>query len=343
MTKAIGIVGAGGWGIALAKLLSDKGPPTTLWCRSAESYRELEENREHRTYLPGVTLPDTVQVTRSLKTAVADKGLIICVVPSHAAREVMSRAAPSVGRETIVLCGTKGLEEESLKTMSGVLEELFGATQKQWHAFFSGPTFAAEIAGGLPAAVTVAAYREDVATTVQETLSTQNLRVYSSPDVIGVQMGGVIKNVIAIAAGISDGLGLGQNARAALITRGLTEMTRLAVRMGADPMTLSGLPGLGDLVLTCAGDLSRNRKAGLQIAQGKRLQEIARETRMVAEGIRNTRSVYLLAHRLDVEMPIVEQMYQVLYEDKKPFEAVRELMQRSLKPEISQIDKAGTL
>ena len=335
MTSAIGIIGAGGWGIALAKLLSDKGQPTTLWCRSSESYRELQETREHSTYLPGVKLPATVEVTRSLDRAVAGKALIICVVPSHATREIMASAVSSVGPQTIVLCGTKGLEEESLKTMNEVLKDLFGDARKQWHAFLSGPTFAAEIAAGLPAAVTVAAYREDIATAIQETLSTQSLRVYSSRDVIGVQMGGVIKNVIAIAAGISDGLGLGQNARAALITRGLAEMTRLAVRMGADAMTLSGLPGLGDLILTCAGDLSRNRKAGLQVAQGKSLREIIRETRMVAEGVRNARSVYLLAHRLGVEMPIVEQMYQVLYEGKKPVEAVRELMQRSLKAEIS--------
>jgi glycerol-3-phosphate dehydrogenase (NAD(P)+) len=166
-------------------------------------------------------------------------------------------------------------------------------------------------------------------------MSTQNFRVYTSTDVVGVQMGGVIKNIIAIAAGISDGLNLGHNARAALITRGLAEMTRLAVRMGADPMTLAGLPGLGDLVLTCAGDLSRNRQVGIQIAQGRSVQEISQKTRMVAEGIRNTRSVYLLARRLGAEMPIVEQMYQVIYEGKKPSEAVRDLMQRSLKPELS--------
>jgi glycerol-3-phosphate dehydrogenase (NAD(P)+) len=187
----------------------------------------------------------------------------------------------------------------------------------------------------MPAAATVAAYSEDIAKEIQETLSTQNFRVYTSNDVVGVQMGGVIKNIIAIAAGISDGLELGHNSRAALITRGLAEMTRLAVRMGADPMTLAGLPGLGDLVLTCTGDLSRNRKVGLQIAQGKSVNEISQGTRMVAEGIRNTRSVYLLATRLGVEMPIVEQMYKVIYKSKRPFDAVRDLMQRSLKSELS--------
>jgi glycerol-3-phosphate dehydrogenase (NAD(P)+) len=226
------------------------------------------------------------------------------------------------------------LEEESLKTTGEVLADIFGAERAGRHAFLSGPSFAAEAARGLPTAVTVAVHAEEVAAEVQRILSTQSFRVYTSKDVIGVQLGGVVKNVIAIAAGISDGLGLGQNARAALITRGLAEMTRLAVRMGADAMTLAGLPGLGDLILTCAGDLSRNRKVGLQIAQGKSLTEITSGTRMVAEGVRNARSVHALALRLGVEMPIVEQMDQVLYQGKKPAEAVRDLMQRSLKAEV---------
>jgi glycerol-3-phosphate dehydrogenase (NAD(P)+) len=334
MLKSIGIIGAGGWGIALAKLLADKGERVTLWCHGAEGFRELQENRESRSYLAGVVLPSSIKFTRSLEAAVTDKSLIICVVPSHTVRDVMSGASSYVSSQTTVVCGTKGLEEESLKTMGEVLAEIFGDPRKQRHAFLSGPTFAIEVARGLPAAVTVAARREEIAREVQGTMSTQNFRVYTSTDTVGVQMGGVIKNVIAIAAGISDWLQLGHNARAALITRGLAEMTRLAVRMGADAMTLAGLPGLGDLVLTCAGDLSRNRKVGIQIAQGKNLQEISQETRMVAEGIRNTRSVYLLSRRLNAEMPIVEQMYKVIYEGKQPDEAVRDLMQRSLKPEL---------
>ncbi len=335
MLTPIGIIGAGGWGVALTKLLADKGVPVTLWCHGTESFRELKQDRESRTYLPGIVLPASVKLTRSIEVAVADQSLIVCVVPSHAVRGVMSSAAPYISSQATVLCGTKGLEEESLKTMSEVLAEIFGDPQTPRQAFFSGPTFAVEVARGLPAAVTVAAPLEEIARLVQETLSTQTLRVYTSRDIVGVQMGGVIKNVIAIAAGISDGLSLGHNARAALVTRGLAEMTRLSVRMGADAMTLAGLPGLGDLVLTCASDLSRNRRVGMQIAQGKSAQKISQETRMVAEGIRNTRSVYLLSTRLGVEMPIVEQMYKVIYEDKVPAEAVRDLMQRSLKPELS--------
>lgn len=335
MLKPIGIIGAGGWGIALAKLLADKGEQVTLWCHRPESFRELQETRESRTYLAGIVLPSKIEFTCSLEEAVAGKSLIICAVPSHAMRGVIAGAASYVYGEATVLCGTKGLEENSLKTMGEVLAEIFADPQKYRYAFLSGPTFAFEVAQGLPAAVTVAARLDDIARDVQDTMSTQNFRVYTSTDVVGVQMGGVIKNVIAIAAGICDGLKLGHNARAALITRGLAEMTRLAVRMGADSMTLAGLPGLGDLVLTCAGDLSRNRKVGIQIAQGKSAQKISEETRMIAEGIRNTRSVYLLAQRSGVEMPIVEQMYKVIYEGKKPADAVRELMQRSLKPELS--------
>ena len=334
MDKSIGIIGAGGWGTALAKLLCEKGERVTLWCRGPESYREIEQDRENRTYLPGITLPAAVKVTRSLEAA-ADKDLVVCALPSHGVREVMAQAASYMDRHTRVVCGTKGLDEESLKTMGEVLGEIFGKAGMENHAFLSGPSFAVEVARGLPTAVTVAASREEVGREVQEAFSTQSFRVYTSKDVVGVQMGGVIKNVIAIAAGISDGLGLGYNARAALVTRGLAEMTRLAVRMGADALTLSGLPGLGDLVLTCTGEFSRNRKVGVDIAHGKSLREVFAGTRMVAEGIRNTRAVWSLARGLGVEMPIVDQMYRVLYEGKRPAEAVRDLMQRSLKPEIA--------
>jgi glycerol-3-phosphate dehydrogenase (NAD(P)+) len=331
MGKLIGIIGAGGWGTALASLLGQKGLSVTLWCHGAQSYRDLHDSRENHSYLPGVIIPDTVEVTRSLNAAVMDKELIWCVVPSHAVRQVMTEARSYLNSKTIIVCGTKGLEEETFQTMGEVLTEIFGAGERL--AFISGPTFALEVAQGLPAAITVAAYSEYIAGEIQAVLSTSSLRAYTSKDVIGVQMGGVIKNVIAIASGISDGLGLGHNARAALITRGLAEMTRLAIKMGADPLTLAGLPGVGDLILTCTGGLSRNRQVGLQIGGGKRIAEIMQSSRMVAEGIRNARSVYFLAKKLGVEMPIVEQMYRIMHEGKKPSEGVRELMQRSLKAE----------
>ena len=333
MARQVGIVGAGAWGTALAKVLADKGEKVTLWCHGAACYQDITEWRENRVYLAGIALPRNIVATQSFAHTVADKHLIICAVPSHAVREVFAEAADLIAPETLLLCGTKGLEEFRLLTMGELFADMLGEFHKSRLAFLSGPTFAIEVARGLPTAVTVAAGSEFVAKTIQEILSTPSLRVYTSTDVIGVQIGGVLKNVIAIAAGISDGLGLGHNARAALITRGLAEMTRLATRMGADPMTLAGLPGLGDLVLTCASDLSRNRSVGLQIASGKNLREITASTPSVAEGVRNTRSLCSLGRRLGVELPIVEQMFAVLYGGKKPAEAVRELMQRSLRPE----------
>ena len=333
MTREIGVVGAGAWGTALAKVLADKGERITLWCHGVECCRDIANQRENRLYLPGIELPANVAATQSLQAAVAEKLLVICAVPSHAVRGVFTEAAAFMAPETLLVCGTKGLEEGTLRTMGELFGDIFGADSSKRQAFLSGPTFAIEVARGLPAAVTVAAYLESVAKTVQEILNTPSLRVYTSTDVVGVQIGGVVKNVIAIAAGISDGLGLGQNARAALITRGLAEMTRLAVRLGAESSTLAGLPGLGDLILTCAGDLSRNRRVGLQIAAGMSLAAITASTRSVAEGVRNTRSLYLLAERLGVEMPIVEQMHAVLHDGKPPAAAVRELMQRSLKSE----------
>jgi len=333
MSIDVGVVEAGGWGTALAKILADTGERVTLWCHGADSFRQMVETRENRAYLAGISLPAELTVTQSLGETVSNKRLVICAVPSHVVREVFSRAMDDLAQTTMILCGTKGLEEGSLKTMGELFVDLLGAGRKKNLAFLSGPTFALEVAKMLPAAVTVAAADESIAKSIQQILSTQNFRVYTSADVIGVQIGGVVKNVIAIAAGISDCLSLGHNARAALITRGLAEMTRLAVRMKADPLTLAGLPGLGDLILTCTGDLSRNRAVGLQIARGRSLHEITASTRTVAEGVRNTRSLYALAERLGVDMPIVGQMYQVLYAGKEPADAVRDLMLRSLKPE----------
>ena len=333
MANSIGVIGAGGWGTALAKLLADKGEDVVLWCHGEDRFQAIEESRENRVYLPNISLPLNLRPTRSLEQSVSGKELVICALPSHVVRSVLSPIVGALEPGTILLCGTKGLEEGSQRTMAELLSDIFGPARNARHAFLSGPTFALEIARQLPAAVTVAAYDDAVSSAVQHTLSTSYLRVYTSRDVVGVQIGGVVKNVIAIAAGISDGLQLGYNARAALLTRGLAEMTRLAVRMGADPLTLAGLPGLGDLILTCTGDLSRNRAVGLEIAAGKRLEEIITSTRMIAEGVRNTRSLHALARNLAIEMPIVEQMHAVLYEGKKPAAAVQALMQRSLKAE----------
>jgi len=334
MGRAIGVIGAGGWGTALAKLLCEKGDEVTLWCHGEATFREMEAKGENVTYLPRVPLPRQLKITRSLKEMVPEKDVLLFALPSHLVREVLQGAVSHMVPHATLICGTKGIEEGSLLTMGEVLIDLFGEPKRRHLTFLSGPSFALEVARGLPTAITLAAYDDEVGSDVQKTLSTQNFRVYTSQDVIGVQMGGVVKNVIAIAAGISDGLALGDNARAALMTRGLAEMTRLAVRMGANPLTLSGLPGLGDLILTCAGELSRNRRVGLEIAKGRKVSDILAGMRMVAEGVRNTRSVRLLAQRLKVEMPIVEQMCQVLYKGKDPMGTVRDLMQRTLKREL---------
>lgn len=330
---AIGVIGAGGWGTALAKILCEKGDSVTLWCHSEETLLDIRSRAENPTYLPQIQLPTRLRVTDSLATATANQDLILCTTPSHFLRGVMTSAAPFIEPRTIVACGSKGIEESSLMTMGEVLTDVLGGAIAPQLAFLSGPTFAMEVARGLPSALTVASSHESTADQVQKYLSTPELRVYTSTDTIGVQMGGVIKNIIAIAAGISDGLGLGNNARAALITRGLAEMARLATKMGAEPATLSGLPGLGDLVLTCTGELSRNRRVGLEIGRGRHLDEIVAETKTVAEGIRNTRSIHALAARLGVEMPIVEQMYRVLYEGKETTQGVKDLMARTLKAE----------
>jgi glycerol-3-phosphate dehydrogenase (NAD(P)+) len=335
MSRKIGVIGAGGWGTALAKLLADKGHDVALWCHGEQTHREIHDQKENRAYLPGIKLPSTIKATRLLNETVENRDALFLAVPSHYFRAVIGAAVPAIDGKAILVCATKGIDEQKLAPMGDVLIEIFGAAHKERHAFLSGPTFAVEVARGQPAAVTVAASDDRVGKDIQDLLGGPNFRVYTSRDVIGVQMGGVVKNVIAIAAGISDGLGLGLNARAALVTRGLAEMTRLAIKMGGDPLTLSGLPGLGDLVLTTTGDLSRNRSVGLQIAAGKKLSEITSGSRMVAEGITNTRSVYLLAQKVGVDMPIVEQMHRVLYEGKNPSEAVKDLMLRSLKAEMT--------
>jgi glycerol-3-phosphate dehydrogenase (NAD(P)+) len=333
MVWTIGIIGAGGWGTALAKILCEKGSEVVLWCRSEESFRNLLDLRTNPAYLPGIAVPASVRITRSIEEAVTGKKFLLCTVPSHGVRETLRPAASCLDPHALVVCGTKGIEEGSQKTMGEVLSEVLGSDAAERLAFLSGPTFAIEVGRGLPAAVTVAARSESVARGVQDALSTPNFRIYTSRDVVGVQVGGAVKNVIAIAAGISDGLELGANSRAALITRGLAEMTRLAVRMGGEPLTLSGLAGLGDLVLTCTGDLSRNRKVGVDIGRGHKIGEILAGMRMIAEGVRNTGTVFRLANRLRVEMPIVEQMQLVINDGKDPMAAVRDLMQRSLKAE----------
>lgn len=334
--KQAAIVGAGSWGTALAKMLSDKGYRITLWAHRQAHVDEIVSERENRTYLPGFKLNENLTATADLKGAVSNQPVVVMVVPSHGFRDVFRQLLPHLSDNTYVISAVKGIENDTLMTMSQVMGDELGklAFPLKLHlGALAGPSFAKEVAAGVPTAVSVAAKSKEEAVFFQEFFNAPLFRVYACTDLIGLELGGALKNIIAIAAGISDGLGYGTNTRAALITRGLAEISRLGVAMGADPLTFSGLGGLGDLVLTCTGDLSRNRTVGLKLGQGKNLSTILSEMNMVAEGVMTTRSAWNLAGKMDIEMPILEQIYLVLYKDKPCNEAVMDLMGRSLKQE----------
>jgi glycerol-3-phosphate dehydrogenase (NAD(P)+) len=333
MATPVTVLGAGSWGTALALQLARVGHDVTLWARSAAFADEMAAARENRTYLPGVTLPESIRPVGDLAAACGRAEMLVWVCPSGGLRELSHAVRVHLSGSPILVSAAKGVEQDTRLTMSAVLEQVMGEPHRDRVAVLSGPSFAREVAVGTPTAVTAAARVLPVAESVQQMFSGQTFRVYTGTDVVGVEIGGAVKNVIALAAGVSDGLGFGHNTRAALITRGLAEITRLALRLGAEPQTLAGLSGLGDLVLTCTGDLSRNRTVGLRLGRGERLADIVASMREVAEGLRNTRSVRDLAQSVGVEMPITEQMYLLLYEDKSPRQAVIDLMTRALKRE----------
>ncbi|MGH7859530.1 MAG: NAD(P)H-dependent glycerol-3-phosphate dehydrogenase [Candidatus Binatia bacterium] len=334
MRERIGVIGGGSWGTALAKLLADKGYPVSMWVHDPERCHEMLEKKENLSYLPGIPLPYNLIPSNDLREVVSGKTALLCVVPSHVFRRTMSDVTALIEDTPLVITASKGVEDDTSKTMHGVLEEVLPSALHSRIAALSGPSFAREVARGMPTAVTAASKSGKTAAEVQAMFTTSFFRVYTSPDVTGVELGGAVKNVIAIAAGLSDGLGFGHNSRAALITRGIAEISRLGMRMGADPRTLAGLAGMGDLVLTCTGDLSRNRTVGIHLGKGEQLDEILSDMKMVAEGIRNAKSVYELARKLEVEMPITEQMYLLLHERKSARQVVVDLMSRELKPEI---------
>lgn len=331
----ISVLGAGSWGTAIASLLAQKGFDSTLWSRSSSIATSIAENRENRTYLPGVRLPENLTATSSLEESLKGSTLVVCAVPSHGVRGVFERARDFVPQDAIVASASKGIEDETLLTPAGILKELLrGVLEKHPEVVvLSGPSFAKEVSMKLPTAVSAASASAETASEAQKIFSAPYFRVYTNPDVPGVELGGALKNVIAIASGISDGLRLGNNARAALITRGLAEMTRLGVKMGANPATFSGLSGVGDLVLTCTAPLSRNYTVGVSIGEGRSLNEITSGMRMVAEGVKTSKAARALALEKKVEMPITEAVYSVLYKRKPPEEAVYDLMTRGLKDE----------
>jgi len=329
----IGVLGAGSYGTCLAKLLADAGHNVSLWARSKELAKEIEETRENSPYLPGYKLPPSATVTTDLATAVRGRAIVLAVTPSHAAREVLSAAAADFEDGVVVVNASKGLEIGTFDRIDQIYTEIFPSSVAARATYLSGPTFAKEVAAGQPSAIVVAGRDPESTRLIQETFSTERFRVYSSEDIIGVQIGGALKNVVAICAGISDGLGFGHNARAALITRGLAEISRIGVRLGAEPMTFAGLSGMGDLVLTCAGDLSRNRQVGLALGRGKSLEEITRDMRMVAEGVKTTKVAHELAAKLGVEAPLSDFAHAVLYEGVTASEGLQALMSRALKSE----------
>ena len=324
----IAVLGSGSWGSALAKVVSDNGHDVRLWGRRPELAAQIRETRENATFLPGARFGATLRATSLLDEALDGAEMVVMAVPTHGIRETLRQCAHDIPRNAPVVSATKGIEQDTLFFVNEMLASEVPSTRDTFVAL-SGPSFAREVAAGLPTVVVAASRDLALAREVQRAFWCDNLfRVYLSDDVVGVEVGGALKNVIAIAAGASDGLGFGHNARAALITRGLAEIARLAMKMGGDALTLAGLAGMGDLVLTCTDDLSRNRTVGFELGRGRTLDDILGGMRQVAEGVRTTKSAHDLARREGVYMPIIEQVHATLYEGKELRRAVHELMTR---------------
>ena len=333
MTAALAIVGAGGWGTALAITMARANRHVRLWVYEPDLAVSIIETGENSIYLPGLPIPESVRVSNSLRDVVQGCPVVIIAVPSNFFRAVSQQLIAVADPGTIFVSATKGIENTTLMRMSEVLEDVAGSGANARIAALSGPTFAPEVARGEPTALVIASPDEALRVRLQAELSTPRFRLYTNADRTGVEIGGAVKNIIAIAAGVADGLGLGSNAMAALVTRGLVEITRLVVACGGRRETTSGLAGLGDLVLTSYGNLSRNRRVGFELGRGRRIEEITAGMRATAEGVRTTKSTVELAARLGIEMPIAEKMYSVLYEGLTPQEALTDLMERKLKEE----------
>jgi glycerol-3-phosphate dehydrogenase (NAD(P)+) len=325
----IAVIGAGSWGTTLANLLAEKGHDVTLWSYEKDLADNINRTGINNIYLPGIPLSNNIKATSSIEDTVRKARFILNVVPTQHTRSVFREAAGYIPVEATLISASKGIEHGTLMTVSEILNEVSDRAT----AVLSGPSFAEEVNNKLPTAVTVAAHSHDIGLLLQDIFSTDYFRIYTNTDVLGVELGGALKNVMAIASGISDGLGLGSSTRAALITRGLTEMIRLGNAMGAKEKTFGGLSGLGDLVLTCTGTLSRNYTVGYQLGRGEKLDDILSGMKMVAEGVPTSKSAYELAAKHNVEMPIVEQIFYVVNKGKSPRDAVSDLMQRSLKAE----------
>ena len=331
----VAVIGAGSWGTALAKVLHTNGSQVTVWSIVEAEIAMLRERHEHVDKLPGVKLPEDMEFTTDLKAAVEDKEYLILAVPSVFTRSTAKSMAPFVKAGQIVVCVAKGIEENTLMTLSDIVEEEVPAAEV---AVMCGPSHAEEVGVGLPTTVVAGAKKRKVAEGVQDIFMNEVFRVYTSPDVLGMELGGSLKNVIALAAGMADGLGYGDNTKAALITRGITEISRLGVKMGARMETFYGLSGIGDLIVTCESRHSRNRKAGMLIGQGYTMKQAMDEVKMVVEGVYSAKAAIALAKKYGVDMPIIEEVNRVLFEDKPAKEAVRELMMRDRRAEHSALE-----
>lgn len=326
----IGILGDGGWGTTLAILLSKKGYRVSLWGAFKKYSEQVSQSRRNPKFLPGIKIPKEIEITSDIKSAITAKQVIVLAVPSQFTRSILKKIKNGFSKNTIFLSVTKGIEIGSSKRISEVIHSELGPVKL---AVLSGPTIAQEVAQGIPTTAVVASGSKKIRKTIQAIFSTERFRVYTNPDIIGVELGGSLKNVIAIACGVSDGLGFGTNTKAAILTRGLTEISRLGKVMGAKPETFSGISGLGDLVTTCISNQSRNRMVGELIGRGKSLKEIRRHMQMVAEGIPTTKSAHALSIKYKTEMPITKEVYRLLYKNKSPRQAVKDLMTRRSKEE----------
>jgi glycerol-3-phosphate dehydrogenase (NAD(P)+) len=330
-TRRVAVIGAGSWGTTLALVAARNRHQVTLWAREPEIARGIEVAHRNPFYLSDFELPENVRATTSIEAALAECDFALVVVPSHAMREVVRGMQPHLDPSLVLVSATKGVENSSLMRMDEVIGDVLGFEPR--FVALSGPSFAREVARGDPTAIVAASRNLEWSEMIQRRLSSNHLRVYTNTDVIGVELGGAVKNVVAIAAGVVRGLGLGTNAVAAIITRGLAEMTRFAVTQGAHVETMAGLAGLGDLVLTCTGELSRNRHVGVELGRGRKLADIVGETREVAEGVKTTNAIYEMSRRLGIDMPITASIYALLYENKPAVEAANDLMGRPLKQE----------
>lgn len=329
------IIGAGSWGTALSLVLHTNGNEVTIWSKLEDEIKMLQEKHEHVDKLPGVKLPEDMVFTTDLAQAIKEKDYLILAVPSVFTRSTAKSMAPFVEKGQVIVCVAKGIEDDTLMTISDVVEREIPQADV---AVMCGPSHAEEVGIGLPTTVVAGARKRAIAEGIQDIFMNEVFRVYTSPDMLGMELGGSLKNVIALAAGMADGLGYGDNTKAALITRGIAEINRLALKMGAKSETLSGLTGIGDLIVTCESKHSRNRKAGMLIGQGATMKEATEEVKMVVEGIYSAKAAIALAKKYDVQMPIIEAVNQVLFEDKPAKEAVTELMLRDKCVEHSSLD-----